>query len=771
MRIRSLLLSVMLLVFTTITNAQNSCTGYRTQTQGGWASTPNGSNPGTYLNNKFALAFPTGLEIGCTNKLRLTSPTAVRNYLPQTSTPKALPAGTLTNPSRTAHQNVLAGQLITLALNLGFDNYDVNFAPASTNLKDLFIATGPFALWSVQRLFTEANKKIGGCSTSTYSFSQFNDALNRVNLSYDNGVLSGSYLACPLEVIGLRTNLLCYGDNSGSIDITPSKGIPPYSYIWSNGATTQDISGLSAGPYSVTVSDQTGTTKSLSFTITQPNEITLSVTSTNVSCNGDANGTITASASAGTILTVNGQSYSASALYGPGPYTVTATTPNSNNTGVCTKSQTVTIIEPIAVTINATSTNVTCYGLANGTITATASAGATITINGDTYNSTAQYDAGEYLVTATTPNLTNNGNCTSSIVVTITQPSAPLSIDGSKTDATICSGANCNGSATITLNGGTTPYSISWSNGATDVTSINNVCATNSLTVAVLDFNGCSIDYNFGSITCNSGCDPLKTFTQGGWGAVPNGANPGVYLHANFDAAFPNGLTIGCTNTLILTSAQAITDWLPSGTTPSVLPAGNMTDDLSYDNVFAAQLVAATLNVGFDAYDDNFTPSADLLGNRYFTTGTFAGWSLNEVIEEANNVIGGCSSNYSEADLNSALDVANNNYDNGTQNNGALGCESSSTRLSKGTTVITSNIYPNPATDIFNIDITAANTGDLTIEIVDVMGRTVQSYLTSIYKGLNHFALETKNLNNQVYVVRISNEKETKSTLLMVKKP
>jgi HYR domain/SprB repeat/Secretion system C-terminal sorting domain len=55
------------------------------------------------------------------------------------------------------------------------------------------------------------------------------------------------------------TNIKCYGTSTGAIDITPSGGVPPYTYLWSNGATTQDISNLPAGSYTITVTGRIGT--------------------------------------------------------------------------------------------------------------------------------------------------------------------------------------------------------------------------------------------------------------------------------------------------------------------------------------------------------------------------------------------------------------------------------------------------------------------------------------------------------------------------------
>jgi hypothetical protein len=81
------------------------------------------------------------------------------------------------------------------------------------------------------------------------------------------------------------------------------------------------------------------------------------------------------------------------------------------------------------------------------------------------------------------------------------------------------------------------------------------------------------------------------------------------------------------------------------------------------------------------------------------------------------------------------------------------------------------DLYPNPAVDYFNIDITLASTGTVNFEIVDMMGRTVESFATTMNEGLNHFTLNTKGLNNQVYVVKAINGTEIQTSLLMVKKP
>ena len=142
-------------------------------------------------------------------------------------------------------------------------------------------------------------------------------------------------------------------------------------------------------------------------------------------------------------------------------------------------------------------------------------------------------------------------------------------------------------------------------------------------------------------------CDGYRTQTPGGWGAPANGNNPGVYRDANFDSAFPDGLVVGCEeNSLTLTSASAVQNFLPCGGSPSILDQ-SYTDPDCIGTVFAGHLVALTLSVEFDANDPDFGEADGLLGELIYNSGPFEGWTINEVLAEANQVFGGCSSDYS----------------------------------------------------------------------------------------------------------------------------
>lgn len=168
-------------------------------------------------------------------------------------------------------------------------------------------------------------------------------------------------------------------------------------------------------------------------------------------------------------------------------------------------------------------------------------------------------------------------------------------------------------------------------------------------------------------------CGGFRTQTQGGWGSKPNGNNPGKYLHTNFAGAFPNGLSVGCTYKITLTSAQAVTDYLPAGGSPAVLTS-NYTNPVGLKNNLASQLVALTLSVRFDLHDPKFSSSSVALGNLLIGSGPFKGKRITDVLAEANNVLGGCTSNYTVAQLNEVLTAINENFVDGTKNGGFLVC-------------------------------------------------------------------------------------------------
>lgn len=151
----------------------------------------------------------------------------------------------------------------------------------------------------------------------------------------NNCVTTGSIAIANIggpAVIGSETDVDCFGDHTGAIDITVSGGVPPYSFAWSNGAQTEDVSNLAAASYGVIVQDGNGCNGAYSATITQNPDISISLQSQTLPTCGLNDGDLNVLASGG-VPTLNyqwsanaGSQTSASATgLGAGVYTVDVT--------------------------------------------------------------------------------------------------------------------------------------------------------------------------------------------------------------------------------------------------------------------------------------------------------------------------------------------------------------------------------------------------------------------------------------------------------------
>ena|SRR3989338_4089351 len=175
--------------------------------------------------------------------------------------------------------------------------------------------------------------------------------------------------------IGLsKTDATCNGYCDGTMTANVTGGTPPYTYIWSNGSNTPNLSQLCAGTYSITVYDVNLDSAVVSETISSPTTLSVTVISTDPSCSGDANGTATATVTGGTpgytYIWGNAQIGSVISGVGSGTYTVTVT-----DTKSCTNSGSVTISNPSSLTLSVIGTNPSCNGGANGSATAIACGG------------------------------------------------------------------------------------------------------------------------------------------------------------------------------------------------------------------------------------------------------------------------------------------------------------------------------------------------------------------------------------------------------------
>lgn len=391
-----------------------------------------------------------------------------------------------------------------------------------------------------------------------------------------------------LGLISSLTNAGCNSSSTGAIDITVSGGTAPYTFSWNNGETGEDVSGLAAGSYNVTVTDSNSCMISGTFTITEPGVLDLASEIQNVRCHGDSTGFINLTISGGTtpytFAWSNGETTEDVFDLPAGTYLVNVTDSNG-----CSVVDTLDITEPALFTLSTIVNNVGCNGDATGSIDNTLGGGTppvTFSWNtGDTSEDLIGIPAGTYSVI-----IIDSNSCTIMDTVTITEPNT-LMVSSSITNAG-CNG-DSSGAINITVTGGTMPYSYIWSNGETteDISGL----APGTYTVTVYDDHQCSITSTI-TVTGSSALTLSSSVTNigcgGGTGAiditVSGGTMPYTFNWSNGSTMEDiSGLTTGSysitvtdSNSCIISGTMTITQ-LPLLSLTSVITDVSCGDDSS----------------------------------------------------------------------------------------------------------------------------------------------------------------------------------------------
>ena len=340
-----------------------------------------------------------------------------------------------------------------------------------------------------------------------------------------NGKVSGTSASLSISGGALLLNVTCptitfstsktdntsCGGSAGSITVNSvSGGSGSYTYSDNNGASYQSgnqFTGLASGGYQVVVKDSNSgcTSSAATVTIADPSGPSLSLTETNVTCNGGSDGKVTAtfSGSGPFQVKIDAGSYATQTS----PYTFTGLTQGSHSVTVqdnngCTTSQAITVNQPAAITFGTSPVNVACNGGASGSITVTSPAGGSgagytySDNNGSSFQSGATFSglaAGTYNIVVKD----SNACLSSATPVAITQPASALSCSVTPSSATLCAG----GSQTFTASGsgGTASYTYSWTgpNGHSASTAAITISSAQSAdagtyTCTVTDANNCT---------------------------------------------------------------------------------------------------------------------------------------------------------------------------------------------------------------------------------------------------------------------------------------
>ena len=342
------------------------------------------------------------------------------------------------------------------------------------------------------------------------------------------------------------TDVLCNGDLNGVAQVdSVTNSVGPFSYQWDAAAgnqTTFNATNLSDGTYTVTVTDQTtNCSAQTNVTINEPPVLSATESHVDPLCNGDANGTATASPTGGIApysyswnTTPIQTTQTATGLV-DGTYTCTITDTNG-----CTTTTTAILNEPAGIVLSTSSTLANC-GANDGSATVNVTSGGSGTFSylwdaaaGNQNTATASnLLAGTYTVTVTD----DVTSCTKDTTVTVSSTTA-ITVNAIFINDALCNGS-ADGMAYADVSGGTAPFTYSWNSTPVQTgDTLTTIAGTYNLTVT--DSNGCTGNdvVNIGEPTPVLAAIPTSTdvscfgLTDGNATASGSGGTGGTYTYS-----------------------------------------------------------------------------------------------------------------------------------------------------------------------------------------------------------------------------------------------
>jgi gliding motility-associated-like protein len=408
----------------------------------------------------------------------------------------------------------------------------------------------------------------GGVSPYTYTWSPTGgNTANATGLSANTYTINGvDANACTYStqvtvqqnsavVVTVTSTPASCGNNNGTTTASATGGFPGqagYTYSWTpGGATTATVSNLAPGAYAVSVTDSLGCATTKTVTVGNFPSPVLTITPTNVSCNGLSDGSASVSINAGTGTAPFTYTWSAAggtdSIIGnllQGTYTV-----NVTDAATCTATATVTINQPPPLTVTATGTTSTC-GHANGSTSCTAGGG------------TPAYT---YTWTPTGGNNTTATNLAGNIVYTVTVKDSHNCLQ----TATYSVG----GTPSLTLSAPTTT-NVTCNNGHDGVVAVTHGGGTGVITYTWLPTGGTATDSIYSNLTANTGGSTYTVFAIDAMGC--SAITQATITEPTPVVVNTNGLTI-CNGQTVTISAAAsggnggnyTYTWTPTGSNTS----------------------------------------------------------------------------------------------------------------------------------------------------------------------------------------------------------
>ncbi len=518
----------------TVSNTNVRCNGALTGTA---TVTPSGgATPYTYTwNNSSTNQILTGAGAGTytcnvkdaggcitTQTVTITQPTAITSTTSFTGTPCGATTGSASvapsggTPAYTYAWNTTPAQTNSTASNLGGGSYNVTITDANscTATATVIVPTtnGPHdSIVSSQNVScfdgNNGNAVAGAAGgTAPYTYSWTGGQTGTMASSLTAGtytVTATDNTGCPStttvtitqppalrDSITNSVNVLCFGGNNGSAAVGVKGGIPTYTYVWNTtpAQTTTTATSLTAGTYTVDVTDANGCKDSTTVVIIQPAKIVLTPTVFPASCWYKCDGQAIVVPKGGsnpyTYTWSNGSTGpSVNNLCEGKTYSVTVTDAHG-----CKQDTSVTVLNPPPIVLTTTSSPSMC-SKADGSASVTASGGTPgYTYAWNTTPTQTTTTANNLLPGTYTVIITDANTCEDTTKVVVTNISGDTVKIVSVTNI-LCNGGN-NGSATAAASGGTAPYTYAWSPTGGNTTIASNLIAGN-YTISATDKNGC----------------------------------------------------------------------------------------------------------------------------------------------------------------------------------------------------------------------------------------------------------------------------------------
>tara|TARA_B100001250_G_scaffold24992_2_gene20727 strand:- start:70 stop:4356 length:4287 start_codon:yes stop_codon:yes gene_type:complete len=354
-----------------------------------------------------------------------------------------------------------------------------------------------------------------------------------------------------INIVPTITDPSCNNFNDGAISTIITGLNTPYTYNWSSGQSTQNITTLNAGNYTITVTDSLGCISEATYILANPPLFSPIINTTNISCYGANDGFIEVinEPISTTYLWSNSSTTNSIDNLIAGTYWVNILDMNG-----CLAIDSFFIIEPAEIIVSAVSNNISCYGSNDGNIDLNISGGfadytvdlppySQILLNGVTnFSSQSLLSVGTYIYT-----ITDATGCVTSDSIIITSP-AQLTTNTVITNV-LCKG-EANGTIILNVNGGTAPYYEDYAG--------NNPLqlSAGDYSYTVTDENGCLISDTFNISEPDSLLSSITTTDVTCAGTFNGTAN--LYItggtvpyNTNWNGSNPNGLNAGSHNYII----------------------------------------------------------------------------------------------------------------------------------------------------------------------------------------------------------------------------